>query len=95
MIEMVPDFVIEIVHDCVRKKIQRDASRIPDSATFESLGLDSMDLVELLADIEAELHLNFNERDIDQFRTMRDLREVTRRKYDTDKSRRAQRNRLR
>jgi len=88
---MKPDIVLEIVNENVRKKLQQDATNLPDSTVLSDL-FDSMDLVELLVEVEAELHLSFNERDITKFETLGDLRHVTRAKFDTDKGRRTSQN---
>ena len=37
------------------KQLELDASEIPPESTFESLGIDSLDVVEMIMDLESEL----------------------------------------
>ena len=37
------------------KQLERDASEITPDSTFESLGIDSLDIVEMIMDLESEL----------------------------------------
>ena len=37
------------------KQLELDASEITPESTFESLGIDSLDIVEMIMDLEAEL----------------------------------------
>ena len=37
------------------KQLQLDASEITPESTFESLGIDSLDIVEMVMDLESEL----------------------------------------
>ena len=37
------------------KQLEQDASEITPESTFESLGIDSLDIVEMVMDLESEL----------------------------------------
>jgi len=42
------------------KQLELDAESITPDSTFESLGIDSLDIVEMIMDLEAELHIELD-----------------------------------
>ena len=45
------------------KQLELDASEIKPDSTFESLGIDSLDIVELIMDMEGELGVELDMED--------------------------------
>ena len=42
------------------KQLEIDASEITPDSTFESLGIDSLDIVEMIMDLESELNVELD-----------------------------------
>ncbi len=57
------------------KQLELDASEITRESTFESLGIDSLDIVEMIMDLEAELgvELELEDQKITTFGEMADF----------------------
>ena len=57
------------------KQLELDPSEITPDSTFESLGIDSLDIVEMIMDLEAELgvELELEEQKITTFGEMADF----------------------
>ena len=45
------------------KQLELDASEITPDSTFESLGIDSLDIVEMIMDLESELDIELEMED--------------------------------
>ena len=57
------------------KQLEIDASEITPDSTFESLGIDSLDVVEMVMDLESELgiELEMEDQKISTFRELADF----------------------
>ncbi len=57
------------------KQLEIDASEIKPESTFESLGIDSLDIVEMIMDLETELgvELDMEDQKITTFRELADF----------------------
>ena len=57
------------------KQLELDASEITPDSTFESLGIDSLDIVEMIMDLESELgvELDLEEQKIATFGELADF----------------------
>lgn len=57
------------------KQLELDASEIKPESTFESLGIDSLDIVELIMDMEGELgvELDMEDQKITTFQELADF----------------------
>ena len=57
------------------KQLQMDASEIKPDSTFESLGIDSLDIVEMIMDLESELgvELDMEDQKITTFQELADF----------------------
>ena len=61
------------------KQLELDASEITPDSTFESLGIDSLDIVEMIMDLESELGIELDlESDFAALKKRIDRKEVTR-----------------
>ena len=59
----------------ISEKMEIDASRITPDSTFESLGIDSLDIVEMIMDLESELgvELDMEDQKIATFQELADF----------------------
>ena len=57
------------------KQLELDASEITPESTFESLGIDSLDVVEMIMDLESELgiELEMEDQKIETFQDLADF----------------------
>ena len=57
------------------KQLELDASEIKPDSTFESLGIDSLDIVEMIMDLETELgvELDLEDQKITTFQELADF----------------------
>ena len=57
------------------KQLELDASKITPDSTFESLGIDSLDVVEMVMDLESELgvELEMEDQKITTFQELADF----------------------
>ena len=57
------------------KQLELDASEITPDSTFESLGIDSLDIVEMIMDLESELGIerDMENQNITNFRELADF----------------------
>ena len=57
------------------KQLEIDASKINPDSTFESLGIDSLDIVEMIMDLESELgiELDMEDQKITTFQELADF----------------------
>ncbi len=57
------------------KQLDMDASEITPESTFESLGIDSLDIVEMIMDLESELgvELDMEDQKITNFQELADF----------------------
>ena len=57
------------------KQLENDASEIRPDSTFESLGIDSLDIVEMIMDLESELgvELDMEDQKITTFQELADF----------------------
>ena len=57
------------------KQLELDASEITPDSTFESLGIDSLDIVEMIMDLESDLgvELEIEDQKISTFRELADF----------------------
>ena len=60
------------------KQLELDASEISPDSTFESLGIDSLDIVEMIMDLESELgvELDMEDQKISNFKELADFIET-------------------
>ena len=60
------------------KQLELDASEITPDSTFESLGIDSLDIVEMIMDLESELgiELDLEDQKITTFQELADFVEA-------------------
>lgn len=57
---------------CLHDKI-KDPSKVTPGATFEDMGLDSLDFVEIIGELEYEYKYDFGPSDWEQFLTINDI----------------------
>lgn len=54
---------IAIVKELLSDNLDIDEEKVTEDATFEDLGIDSLDMVELICDIEEKCEIEFGEPD--------------------------------
>ena len=52
---------IDTVRDILQRNLEIAPAAVTEESTFESLGIDSLDMVELICDLEDELGIDFGE----------------------------------
>lgn len=52
---------MDVIKEILVEKLELDEAKLTDDATFDSLGIDSLDLVELICDIEDRLGVDFGD----------------------------------
>ena len=52
---------IDTVKGILQENLDIDPATVDESATFESLGIDSLDMVELICDLEEKCEVDFGE----------------------------------
>lgn len=52
---------IDIVKDVLVENLDLEADKVTEDATLESLGVDSLDMVELICDLEEKCEVEFGE----------------------------------
>ena len=54
---------MEIITNLLHENLDIDPEQVTEDATFDSLGIDSLDMVELICDLEDECEVEFGEPD--------------------------------
>ena len=70
--------VIETVKSILAEKV--DVSKLKEEDSLKSLGLDSLDLVEVMLSIEDQLGIEFTSEEIAQLSTLKDVVKLIERK---------------
>ena len=52
---------MDVIKEILIDKLELDEAKLTEDATFDSLGIDSLDLVELICEIEDRLDIDFGE----------------------------------
>ena len=52
---------MDVIKEILIDKLELDEAKLTEDATFDSLGIDSLDLVELICDIEDRLGVDFGD----------------------------------
>ncbi|OUO91292.1 phosphopantetheine-binding protein [Gordonibacter sp. An230] len=52
---------IDTIRTVLEKNLDIDPTTVDESSTFESLGIDSLDMVELICDLEEACEVDFGE----------------------------------
>lgn len=52
---------LEIIQNLLQENIGIDPSEVNEDSTFDSLGIDSLDMVELICSLEDEMDIEFGE----------------------------------
>ncbi len=52
---------IDIVKEVLSENLDIEEDKVTDDATFDSLGVDSLDMVELVCDLEEKCDIEFGE----------------------------------
>ncbi len=52
---------IEVIRTILKDNLHIDPTKVTEDATFETLGIDSLDLVELIVALEDQLGIDFGE----------------------------------
>lgn len=54
---------IDTIKEILHENLDIDPATVTEESTFESLGIDSLDMVELICDLEEKLGIDFGEPD--------------------------------
>lgn len=52
---------IDTIRNILEEKLDLDPATMTEDATFETLGIDSLDLVELICELEDQLDIDFGD----------------------------------
>ena len=52
---------IDTIRDILKENLDIDPSSVTEQSTFESLNIDSLDMVQLVCDLEDKLDIDFGE----------------------------------
>ncbi len=52
---------IDVIKETLSENLDIDEAKITEDATLDSLGIDSLDMVELVCDVEEKLDIEFGE----------------------------------
>ncbi len=52
---------IDTIKDVLQENLDIDPTEVDESSTFDSLGIDSLDMVELICDLEEKCDVDFGE----------------------------------
>ena len=52
---------IDTIKDLLEENLDIDPSEVDEDSTFDSLGIDSLDMVELICDLEERCEIDFGE----------------------------------
>lgn len=52
---------IDTIRDILEEKLELNPASMTEDATFETLGIDSLDLVELICELEDQLDIDFGD----------------------------------
>lgn len=53
--------VLQTIKTLLNENLDVDPNQVNESSTFDSLGIDSLDMVELICDLEDEIGIEFGE----------------------------------
>ena len=53
--------VFEAIAELVAERVEKDVSEITPESSFKELGIDSLDMVELICDLEEKCSVDFGE----------------------------------
>lgn len=68
---MIPkDVVRKAVHDGIKEITRKESSFIRDDETFHDYGIDSLDRMNLLLEVEKRLHLELGDLDLEKVNTI-------------------------
>ncbi len=74
--------VEEIIKDCIADIIVVDKSEVNlDTNLHNDLGVDSLDLMEIIVRVERDLDIRVSNEDAESIRTVKDLIDVTKKYY--------------
>lgn len=54
-------FKLEVLQSILQENLDIDPAKVTAESTFESLGIDSLDLLELITELEERLDIDFGE----------------------------------
>ena len=52
---------IDVIKDVLQENLDIEPEEVDEDSTFESLGIDSLDMVELICDLEERCEIDFGE----------------------------------
>lgn len=68
------------IHDEVRElisnRLEIEQDKISEVTTFDELGADSLDLVDVIADIESEYEVEISDEEIGRVKTVEDIEKL-------------------
>lgn len=66
-------YTFETVCDIVNEKFEINDVKLTEDTTWDEIGADSIDLVDLISEIESELNIAIPDEAIEDFKTIGDL----------------------
>ncbi|MGN1444382.1 MAG: acyl carrier protein [Acutalibacteraceae bacterium] len=66
-------YTFETVCDIVNEKFEINDVKLTEDTTWDEIGADSIDLVDLISEIESDLNITIPDEAIEDFKTIGDL----------------------
>ncbi len=68
--------IYESVKELISTQLEIDGDKISEETTFDELGADSLDLIDVVADIESKYEIEIAESEFEKIKTVGDIEKI-------------------